>query len=54
MRTEKEIITKLTEIAKGLQALEEKRKKTDKDKIQIEFHKNNIAFIQWALCASEN
>ncbi len=49
MRTEQEIKNKLTDIANSLQKLEKKWFKTTKDKIQIEFHKNNICFILWAL-----
>lgn len=49
MRTEEELKSKLKEIEDGLSKLEGKWFKTDSDRIQIEFHKNNIAFIRWAL-----
>ncbi len=49
MRTETEITAKLESIQNSLSKLEKKWVKTNSDKIQIEFHKNNIAFIEWAL-----
>jgi len=52
MKSENEIEVKRTQIIEGLKKLEAKWFKTDSDKIQIEFHKNNIAFIEWALMDS--
>lgn len=49
MKTEIEIKEKLQEIKKGLYLLENKIWIRRKDAIQIEFHKNNIAFIEWVL-----
>ncbi len=49
MKSEEEIRIKLKDIEKNLSRLEEKWWITRSDAIQIEFHKNNIAFIKWAL-----
>ena len=38
---------KLKELGKGLSSLEAKIFKSESDERQIEFHKNNIAFILW-------
>lgn len=53
MRTEEEINAKLKELQRDLSALEKKWFKSDSDKIWIEFYKNNIAFINWALGGKE-
>lgn len=49
MKNEKEILAKLEELISSLSRLERKWFKSDSDKIQIEFYKNNIAFVNWAL-----
>ncbi len=49
MKSENEIRVKLTQLIEGLKKLESKWLKTDSDKIQIEFYKNNISFVAWAL-----
>jgi len=51
MKTEKEITDKLKELERELDRLESKWWiwSTKKDAINIEFLKNNIAFINWAL-----
>lgn len=49
MRTEKEINNKLQKLEKDLKKLSSKYAPSLNDIIQMEFLRNNIAFIKWCL-----
>lgn len=49
MKTLDEIKNKLKSITDNLHLLENKRFQNEKNLMQIEMHKTNIAFIRWVL-----